>query len=150
MRNTASFIEKDFEEAREQVIALTGIAEDALNEMKFNAAMDCLEKVLGSDEHGIYELPKNVSFWLWWKEQWYRRDVQFINALQLDTTLLKYTCAMPAGKTRIVMHHETDVRDMYYRYHRMDANNPLVNSTGMEVSFHYLMKELANQKHVTI
>jgi hypothetical protein len=147
----AAQIKNDQLQARAEVLALCGMEEEELNEMQFNAAMDCLEKVLETDEHGICELPKNTSFWLWWKEQWYRRDLVFMEGLRFDSMLMKYTYLLNAapskiGGIRIVLNSQADIRLMYLRCHRMSAQNQLVNNKGMEVSFHCLIKELASNK----
>ncbi len=144
--NIAKQITNDMHEARKQVVALCNFTDEELNQLQWDAAIQCLEKVLQSDEFGIAELPKTSAFWAWWREQWYRRDMQFINALSFDCVLMKHTCALPAEKTRVVTESESSRRGMYMMYHRMTASNPLVNNSNMEVSFHYLVRELALNK----
>lgn len=125
--------------ARAQVMALCNLTEAELNELQYDGAMLCLEKVLQSDEHGIIELPKTTAFWMWWREQWYRRDCEFTDALKFDTELLAYTCALPGQRMRVTL-TDADMRDMYLRYHRMASDNPLVNNQQLEVSFHCMLK----------
>lgn len=130
---------------RAQVMALCNISEAELNELQYEGAMQCLHKVLQSDEHGISELPKTSAFWMWWREQWYRRDCQFIEALKFDTDLMAYTCTLPGERMRVTLAGEADMRDMYLRYHRITADNPLVNNEQLEVSFHCLIKSFGKQ-----
>jgi hypothetical protein len=124
---------------RAQVMALCGISQEELNQLQWDGAMLCLEKVLQSDDHGIAELPKTTAFWMWWREQWYRRDVEFLEALKFDTDLMAYTCALPGQRMRVTI-HESEMHEMYLRYHRMASDNPLVNNTQLEVSFHCMLK----------
>lgn len=126
--------------ARAEVKALCNISDEELNQLQWDGAMLCLEKVLQSDEHGITELPKTTAFWMWWREQWYRRDAEFIEALKFDTELMQYTCTLPGERMRVTLACEEDMRNMYLRYHRMATDNPLVNNQQLEVSFHCMLK----------
>ncbi len=142
----ATQIVKDMNTAREQVIAMCGFEESELNQLQWEGAIQCLEKVLQSDAHGIAELPKTPAFWAWWREQWYRRDIAFIENLRFDSFFLKYTCALPGQSIRIMMDSQSALQAMYMMYHRISESNPLINSYSMEVSFHCLIKELASKK----
>jgi hypothetical protein len=139
----ANHIATDMMQTRDQVLAICDLQPDALNELQFETALQCLEKVLQSDAHGIAELPKNAAFWAWWREQWYRRDVQFLTSLQWNVDLMKYTCLLPGGNTRVVLLGTSSMQSMYLRYHRVSIDNPLVNNRSIEVSFHCMLKDLS-------
>jgi hypothetical protein len=136
----------DYQSTTDQVLALCELHPEDMASIQFEGAMICLDKVLQSDAHGITELPKTPAFWMWWREQWYRRDLAFIEALSFDTGLMKYTCALPGTRVRVVINGTASLCDMYLRYHRMAADNPLVNNTSLEVSFHCMLKELGPNK----
>lgn len=142
----ATQIIQDMHDARAQVMALCNFTDEDMNQLQWDGAIQCLEKVLQSDAHGIAELPKTQAFWLWWREQWYRRDLQFIDALRMDTTLMKYTCTLPGTCTRVLLVNTRARQTMYLAYHRMTADNPLVNNHNMEVSFHYMIKNISSNK----
>jgi hypothetical protein len=133
----------DMKQASEQIIAICNIEKDALNELQFDAAIQCLEKVLQSDTFGVYELPKNPGFWAWWLEQWYRRDLLFLNSLELDVELMKYTCTLPDSRARVFVDTELKLKNMYLLFHRISEDNPLVNNNSLEVSFHCMLKDLS-------
>lgn len=140
----ATQIIQDIQDARAQVMVLCNFTEEEMNQHHWDGAMQCLEHVLQSDAHGMAELPKNKAFWIWWREQWYRRDVQFIDALLMDTTLMKYTCTLPGTRTRVLLVSTRAIQTMYLAYHRMTADNPLVNNRNMEVSFHCMIKSITS------
>lgn len=134
--NNAETILMQMKEARELVLSICGYDEEELSQMQFTAAFECLEKVLGSDEYGITELPKTTDFWIWWKDQWYRRDRIFLDRLRFDAELQKYTSVTPGHLTPLVLHEQRDFRYIYSLYHRVATDNIYINSAGMEYSFH--------------
>jgi hypothetical protein len=146
MMSQATIIIKEQQEARDQILVLCGFTEDRINELQWEGAIECLKKVLRSDEYGIYELPKSADFWLWWRDQWYRRDEQFLTSLKWDFDIDAYSCKLPDQDTWMYLCSAADFGQMYLRYHRMTADNPLVNNNLMEASFHRMIKDIVRHK----
>jgi hypothetical protein len=145
--SNAKTILKDIQNARDQVMELCGLTSEELAQLQWDGAMQCLHKVLGSDEYGIAELPKTSDFWLWWKDQWYRRDEAFLESLKFDVDRTQYTCAFPGEDLRLYLEGSAQMKGMYLRYHRMAGDNPLVNNNTMEVSFHQMIKDIVKRNH---
>jgi hypothetical protein len=143
--NAAAAILKDMREAQEQVSALCGFTSEEIGDMQFASAFECLERVLGSDQYGIDQLPKTSAFWHWWKEQWFRRDEQFLNNIKFDIETGKHI-ALIKNEGYLYVESASQFRQVYREYHRIDANNPEVNNNLMETSFHFMIKELAKNK----
>lgn len=129
------------EEARNTVLAMTGLTEEELSEMQFLLAYECLERIIAKDDYGKRELPLTGKFWDWWKDQWYRRDRVFLDSTVFDTELMKYVARVPQYNFPIVLKNEEAIRSAYKLYHRVEPSNDLINNAVIEQSFYQLLRE---------
>lgn len=53
------------------IMAMTG---DAYNQLVYDVAIDYLHQVLELDQWGQDQLQNAKHFWMWWQEQWARRN----------------------------------------------------------------------------
>lgn len=137
---------KEMDDVRQEVLAITGIAEEELSEWIYEAALKCLKDILGSDEYGINELPKRPEFWGWWKAQWYRRDRMFLDRLKFNPSLLKYQILIPGTGTETYLHDQKHIRMAYELYHKVDRDNVYFNNGAIEYSYHQLIKCIGKSK----
>ncbi len=139
-------------ETRAMILSMCGLKEEALDNMRFEAAYEYLRVVLGVDAYGIDELPKHGMFWSWWFMQWHKRDLIFLDRLRFEPTLGKYTCRRPhehgerVNNFQYVLHCPAHFRYFYGLYHCISKGNIYINSAVMEAGYHNLIKGLAKGK----
>lgn len=133
------------QETREVVMALTGITTNELNELVYKRGIDCLKYVLRSDEYGITEMPKHPAFWSWWKMQWHRQDLFFMDRVKMNSTMDGFIANLPEMGKHVVLEDAEAVRGAYLILHKT-RNNIYLNTALIEQSYHGLMKEIANTK----
>jgi hypothetical protein len=106
------------------VCAVTGLSPEALATVKFEAAYDYLEHVIGTDAYGLQNLPLTAVFWGHWRTLWYRIDQQ----IMLGD--VQYPPVFSA------LHMPDDPRREYLRLHNARLSGYYLNSTLIEEAFH--------------
>jgi len=115
-------ITQQMKATRARVRELTGLTNDALNEMIFEGAYAWLESI-GSDAYGLEHLPKTAEFWGFWKQEWHTVDaafVQHINFYQIEQRKKDWYEAMHSNK-----------------------GNKMLSGALINARFHKVIKELA-------
>lgn len=73
-----------------QICAFTGLSQEELEQIRFECAFTYLEKVIGTDSHGLELIPREPGFWGWWRRDWYRVDELLMEEVRFDTRMMVY------------------------------------------------------------
>ena len=145
-RTRAQLIIERKAETRSNVLAFTGMNEEQLNTMQWNVALEVIQRVVRDDNYGKYELPKNSQFWDWWLDQWHRRDLIFLENLQFNAELMKFTITLPQeNNMRVVLPSDEEILIAYKKYHKVEQSNELINGSVMEVSFYSMLLRISTE-----
>jgi hypothetical protein len=101
------------------------------NHYQFESAFDYLDKVRQIDRFGICMLTTTKTFWIWWNNQWDRRNKILINDFQLD----KITWIPDHGTVLFV-------RQEYALTHYIKTLNIYPNRIVMEESYDGMINQL--------
>lgn len=66
----------------ERVQYALGWTPEQYAEFQFDQAYEFLKYWVGEDVFGYRELPLTALFWAWWRNQWHRRDADFVRSVK--------------------------------------------------------------------
>ncbi|WP_157494128.1 hypothetical protein [Fulvivirga imtechensis] len=132
-----------------KVSMLTGISQDELSTMRFDAAYTYLEQVMEVDAYGMEHLPKTPQFWAWWCTEWNRIDQIFMYKIRKDLHIGICVIEDPRNGQLWAMYSKADLAKYYRIYHAISHDNIHINSSVMHASAHTMIKELAKSRSLT-
>lgn len=144
--NQAKKIRQQHRLTRAKIVTVTGLCIEHINEMYYEGAYDYLRNVLMADDYGLDVLPKTSEFWAWWRTEWHRIDVIFLNNIRTDMKVGKCTIQSPDDATHWAVYSPTDLAAHYIDYHEANHANVYINSAVMQASYHQLIKKLAKKR----
>lgn len=100
-----------------EVMDVTGISKQELDELKFNEAFKWLEHI-GCDSFMQTNFASTPQFWGFWKKEWYKIDREFL------TSYYKY--------------YFGNALSWYLTYHHTEGHT--MNTEAINASFHSLIK----------
>ena len=129
----------------EQVIALTGIGQLTINELRFETAYTFLQTVIGADEYGMEMLPKTPQFWNWWMNEWLRVDEQYMARLCYDHRMNEHYIVLP-GRREVSAHTNRLRLKHWLSLHDANSDNYPVNRATVERTYHQMIKKQTKKK----
>lgn len=119
----------DMAQMDDLVCRTTDISPEDLNELRFNAAYEYLEQIIGTDTYGLEQIPRTSEFWAHWRLLWLRIDQQIYFGGD--------DC--PA----IITDQDPDTaRRLYLAYHEQNDRQYQLNSTLIDTAWHEYTKTL--------
>ncbi|MEO9475840.1 MAG: hypothetical protein ABJG41_09905 [Cyclobacteriaceae bacterium] len=131
-------------QADEQILSLTGLNQEELNELRFNTAYEFLRDIMGVDEYGLEVMPQTPLFWSWWRNEWFRVDERFLSNLRYDTNQGDQYLIMP-DRTQACAHSQELRLEGWKRYHEASETNYYMSREILELSYHKLIKRIVRQ-----
>lgn len=123
MINHIDIVRSKLEHTRKQIIEITGLTDEQLNSMMFEAGHEWLAHQ-GCDDHITLQFASTKEFWGFWRlDVWYPADRAFIRHI------LRYP------------HDPIDARYWYQCFHYV--TNPPMNTELAAAGYHSLIKKLA-------
>lgn len=78
----ADKIKKQYEGNRELIKAWTGLTDEDLAVLKYESGVQYAQDNLGNPDFVTIVL-KSANYWAWWKNQWAKRDEEFIDSIKI-------------------------------------------------------------------
>lgn len=127
----------------EQMSALTGLSQEQINGIRFESAFTYLDKVIGTDVHGMQLIPREPGFWGWWRREWYRVDELLMTEVQFCPRLMHHYLEL--GENQLALTSERRWREAWEVFHSPDpANYRVQNFEG----WHRMMREIVGSARV--
>ena len=70
-------IRNQYEQARVDVMRITGMKDQAYNTLFFETGIEYLKIECGGDEDWVAMMGKTEIYWQWWKNVWANRDLYY-------------------------------------------------------------------------
>lgn len=124
---TIQQLHKEMELTRAQVLRLTGMRENDLNDLMIDNATEWLRLITHNDARALEFIPRTREFWGFWKKTWHKVDVAF---LQLN------------GQCPFNRHAEI----IYCHMHRVTRDNIHMNNATTQANYHMLRSMITHEK----
>lgn len=117
-------LQREIAHTREEVLRLTGISLEKQDLLFVEAGLDWIEMITQGDRKAMELMPKMREFWGFWKKQWLRIDLQFIQTIG------------PGNMSR------TGSAIYYEGMHRISYENKLIANISTQAHYHIIRKHL--------
>lgn len=129
--NTRANIEQlhaDMLRTRAEILRITGIRENDLNDLVIDGGHEWLALITHNDARAMEFIPRTREFWAFWKRTWHTIDLAFITMNE----------RIPLGR---------QAASLYYCMHRITRDNIHLNNMSVHAHYHLLRSMITSEKH---
>lgn len=97
---------------------------DTFCQFQYEMGYEYLNDEIRLDSIAVQELSEMKEFWAWWRNQWAKRDIAFLE------TVLKI-----GNRRHLTIYRNEKIVDTYKKHHQVDAINFSPHKTTMRESY---------------